>query len=112
MAYSEELANRVREELAIAGALDVNEIKMYGGLCFMVNGKMCVCVGGKSGHGVMVRIGKDRYEELLQRRGALATIMKNRPVKGYISLEAAGQKDLASWVELALAFNKELTGKG
>jgi hypothetical protein len=109
MAYSEELANRVREELAQVE--DLGEIKMYGGLCFMVNGKMCVCVGGRSGHGVMVRVGKDRYEELLQRKGAQPTIMKNRPVKGYISLEAEGQKELTLWVELALAFNRELTGK-
>lgn len=108
MAYSEALAQRVREELALAGAQDVDEIKMYGGLAFMARGKMCVCIGGDHGEIVMVRVGKERYDELMKRKGALPSIMKDKQIKGYIDLAAEGQKDLTGWVKLALEFNKEL----
>ena len=43
MAYNEDLANRIRKSLADHGIEDVEEKKMFRGLCFMVNGKMCVC---------------------------------------------------------------------
>lgn len=108
MAYSEELANRVREELIIARAQDVGEIKVFGGLAFMVNDKMCVCIGGSDPDNIMVRVGKDRYDDALKRKGVMPTIMKDKPVKGYIDLGREGQKDLRFWVELALKFNKEL----
>ena len=111
MAYSETLAQRVREELALAGAEDVGEIKMYGGLAFMVRDKMCVCIGGDDGEIVMVRVGKERYEELMKRNGALPSIMKDKPIKGYIDLAEEGQKDLTDWVKLALEFNKGLTSE-
>lgn len=111
MAYSETLTQRVREELALAGVHDVGEIKMYGGLAFMVNGKMCVCIGGDDGEIVMVRVGKERYDELMKRNGALPSIMKDKPIKGYIDLAEEGQKDLTDWVKLALEFNKWLTSE-
>lgn len=111
MAYSEPLAQRVREELALAGAKDVGEIKMYGGLAFMVRGKMCVCIGGDDGEIVMVRVGKERYDELMKRKGALPSIMKEKPIKGYIDLAAEGQEDLTGWVKLALEFNEKLVSE-
>jgi hypothetical protein len=42
MAYSEELAGRIRE--ALIDQKEVEEKKMFRGMCFMVNGKMCLCV--------------------------------------------------------------------
>ncbi|HPG37372.1 TfoX/Sxy family protein [Patescibacteria group bacterium] len=108
MAYSEDLAERVREELAAAGIADIDEIKMYGGLAFMVRDKMCACIGGDDGEIVMMRVGKERYDELLQKSGALPSIMKDKPIKGYIDLGVEGQKDLSFWVETALKFNEEL----
>ena len=72
---------------------------------------MCVCIGGDDGEIVMVRVGKERYDELMKRKGALPSIMKDKPIKGYIDLAAEGQKDLTGWVKLALEFNKELASK-
>lgn len=108
MAYNENLAQRVREELAMAGIQEVGEIKMYGGLAFMVRGKMCVCIGGDDGKIVMVRVGKERYEKLLERTGALPSIMKDKPIKGYIDLSSEGQDDLTFWIAAALEFNENL----
>lgn len=109
MAYSKALATRVRDELARQCPGEVREIKMYGGLAFMVRGKMCVCVSGRDEVSIMVRVGKDRQNEALLRPGATITIMKNRPITGYVDVDEIGQKNLAAWVELALEFNAELT---
>lgn len=110
MAYSKEAAQRIRDELARAQVQDVREIKMYGGLAFMVRDKMCICAGGDDL--IMVRVGKERYAEALTREGALPSLMKGRPVMGYVDVNAQGQQHLTEWVQLALAFNRELTGQG
>lgn len=46
MAYNEKLAGRIREMIALTHK-KVQEKKMFGGLCFMVNDKMCVGVEQK-----------------------------------------------------------------
>lgn len=46
MAYNEKLADRVREIIA-ATYTNIEEKAMFGGLCFMVNDKMCVGVEKK-----------------------------------------------------------------
>lgn len=68
MPYNEAIADQVRLELAHLP--DTHEIKMYGGIAFMVNNKMCVCVGGSKADNIMVRVGADTYEDALKRRGA------------------------------------------
>ena len=62
MAYDEGLAERVRGHLE--GAPELREQKMFGGLCFMVAGHMCV---GIMGDELMVRGGKERNDELMAR---------------------------------------------
>ena len=109
MPYNETIADRVRRELAHVP--DTHEIKMYGGIAFMVNNKMCICVGGSEADNVMVRVGAEAYEDALQRKGANPTIMKDKPIKGYVDLDSEGRKDLRLWMELALAFNKTLVSK-
>lgn len=106
MAYDKEVTERVRKELAHVP--NVEEKKMYGGIVFMVNDKMCVTVGGHEADVVMVRVGKEAYPAALKRKGAKPTIMNGREIKGYIDLGSEGQKNLKSWVKLALAFNRGL----
>jgi TfoX/Sxy family transcriptional regulator of competence genes len=48
MAYNTKLADRIRE--ALAHLPDVEEKEMFRGVCFMVDGKMCVCVSGDVPH--------------------------------------------------------------
>ena len=59
----------------------------------------------------MVRIGADTYEDALKRKGPRPTIMKGRPIKGYIDLDSEGRKDLREWIELAPRLNEELVSK-
>ena len=52
----ENLAERIRAVLAGTGS--VREVRMFGGLCFMLNGNM---VAGASKRGLLVRVGKDQH---------------------------------------------------
>lgn len=73
MAYSEELANRVRESLAHLRQVD--EKIMFQGLCFMVNGKMCICVRDDE---MMCRIGPEAYPDALEHHGCRPMIHRGR----------------------------------
>lgn len=109
MPYSETIADQVRQELAHLP--DTHEIKMYGGIAFMVNNKMFICVGGSDADNVMVRVGSEAYEDALRQKGAHPTVMKDKPVKGYVDLDSDGRKDLSAWVKRAQKFNETLIAK-
>lgn len=116
MAYSESLAQQVRAILAIALSPhvfeeEVEEKKMFGGLAFMIRGKMTVTVSSRGQELVMVRIGKELEKQVLPKNGASVTVMKGRLYHGYIDLDGEGQKELPYWIKLALAYNQKLTQK-
>jgi hypothetical protein len=48
MAYDMQLAERIRNYLKEIPRLKVEEKKMFRGLTFMVNGKMCVSASGEN----------------------------------------------------------------
>ncbi len=48
MAYDTKLAERIREYLNAIPRIRIEEKKMFRGLTFMINGKMCVCVSGEN----------------------------------------------------------------
>ncbi len=73
MTYDERLAGRVRATLA--GTRDVAEKKMFGGVAFMVNGKMCVTVGRT---GIMCRIDPAIQPRLLRNKGCRPLVMGGR----------------------------------
>ena len=105
MPYNEKLANRIRE--ALVDLPEVEEKKMFRGVTFIVNGKMCVSV---SADRMMCRIDPDIYEEALEKNGARAVIMKSKPMKGWVYVSEEGfrsKKDFEYWIGLALDFNKK-----
>ena len=108
MALDEDLANRVRVALTGTGA--VQEVKMFGGLCFMLNGNM---VAGTSKRGLLVRVGKDQQADALARPGAKPMEMTGRLMEGYIFVDPPPRDDrgLQDWVALAVAFVKTLPPK-
>ena len=104
MAYSEKLADKVRELLSVQSK--VVEKKMMGGLTFMVNDKMCV---GILKDDLMARIDPEVYDAALQRKGCREMDFTGRPMKGFVFISPEGtstKKDLESWIGLALEFNK------
>ena len=105
MAYNEQLADRVREIIA-ASHHDIEEKKMFGGLCFMVNEKMCV---GVEQHRLMVRLDPAKYEDCLEKEGVLPMTFTGKPMKGYVFVDLdalKSKKQLEYWMNLALEYNK------
>jgi TfoX/Sxy family transcriptional regulator of competence genes len=108
MALDEDLAERMRVALAGTGA--VREVRMFGGLCFMLNGNM---VAGTSKRGLLVRVGKDQQSNALARPGAKRMEMTGRPMEGYIFVDPAPreERELRDWLALAVAFVNTLPPK-
>lgn len=105
MAYSERLANRIRE--ALAGIKDLEEKKMFHGICFMVNGKMCLCVRMDE---MLCRVGPEQAATALEGGNCRPMIHNGRNMTGFVFVEETAlkrKKDFDHWVTLALAFNKE-----
>jgi TfoX/Sxy family transcriptional regulator of competence genes len=105
MAYNETLANRVREIIADAGEERVEEKKMFGGLCFLVDDK--ICVGVKKDR-MLVRLDPAIYEEALEKEGVVPMSRTGVGMKGYVFVIDEfldTQKDLEYWIKLALKFN-------
>ena len=104
MAYNEKLTNRVRSMLAQFP--DTEEKKMFRGITFMVNGKMCITVGDNE---IMCRIDPELHEACVAKKGCRPVVMKGREYKGYVYINTEGMKtnkDFAYWIGLALEFNK------
>jgi TfoX/Sxy family transcriptional regulator of competence genes len=105
MAYNEKLASRTREIIA-ATHKNVEEKAMFGGLCFMVNKKMCV---GVEQERLMVRLDPARYEEVMEKEGCRPMDFTGKVMKGFVfvDIEALNNKaKLAYWINLALEYNK------
>jgi hypothetical protein len=104
MAYDETLAQRVRD-IFKDQRVAFEEKKMMGGLCFMVNDKMCI---GVEKERLMARIGPDAYDTALTRPGCRPMDFTGRPMRGFVFIQREGFKsdqDLNNWLALALAYN-------
>lgn len=109
MAYDESFARRVRAALVEQG--DLREVKMFGGLAFMVNGHMCC---GVLGDELMLRVGPAQYADTLAHPHAREMDFTGRPMKGMVMVAAEGLADdaaLARWVGRGLAFVSTLPPK-
>lgn len=87
MAYNEQLAERVRKSLAAFPECDIAEKKMFGGLAFVVGGKMCIYVSGTK---LMCRFDPVREKEVLGKTGYLPLVIRGRTYRGYCYVEAIG----------------------
>jgi TfoX/Sxy family transcriptional regulator of competence genes len=105
MAYSEKLANRIRERFS--ELKNVVEKEMMGGLTFMYNGKMCV---GIIKDELMCRIDPALHEEAVEKMGCRTMDFTKRPMRGYVMIDESGmksKKDFDYWINLSLDFNKK-----
>lgn len=105
---AEALAAAVR--LALAGARTVREVKMFGGIGFMLNDHM---VAAASSRGLLLRIGGDRRGEALAKTGVRPMVMRGRPLLDYVHVDPAALTEDAvrAWVQLAQAFVSTLPPK-
>ena len=105
MAYDEKLADRIREMIAETHK-NIEEKKMFGGLCFMVNDKMCV---GVEQERLMVRLDPAKYDEVLEKEGCRPMDFTGKVMKGYVFVDTdvlRTKKQLQYWINLALEYNK------
>jgi TfoX/Sxy family transcriptional regulator of competence genes len=105
MAYNEKLANNVRELIALTQK-NVEEKAMFGGLCFMVNDKMCV---GVEKERLMVRLDPAKFDEVMEKDGCRPMDFAGKIMKGFVFVDAdvlTTKKKLEYWVHLALEYNK------
>jgi len=106
MAYNEKLADRAREIIALTHK-KVEEKKMFGGLCFMVNDKMCI---GVEQERLMVRLDPEKYDEAIEKEGCKPMDFTGKPMKGFVFVDIDAlntKRKLEYWIELALEFNKK-----
>ncbi|HSN02531.1 MAG TPA: TfoX/Sxy family protein [Acidimicrobiales bacterium] len=111
MAYDETLANRIREVTGARG--DLREVKMFGGIGFLVGGHLAVSVMSAS-RGVLVRFDPARHEATLALRGAGPFVMRGREMPGWTIVEPEAlrtTRDLTRWVRRGLEYAQTLAPK-
>ena len=104
MAFNELLSARIANALDLKG-IPYEAKKMMGGICYMVDDKMCIGVHEDK---VMGRIGPDAYEQALEVDGCEKMMFTKREMKGFVFIHReAYEQDhqLDHWVELCLAYN-------
>jgi TfoX/Sxy family transcriptional regulator of competence genes len=109
MVYDERLAARVRRVLGDVPG--VSERKMFGGVCFLINGNMAC---GPVRDFLMIRVGPEEYEQVLAEGPARPMTFTGRPMRGIVEVEAAALNDddvLDEWVQRGIDFASSLPPK-
>lgn len=113
MAFDEGLASRLEEIIlrdhAHAGAFE--ETRMFGGFGYLLNGNMCLGIQRDT---LIIRVGVDQAEALLQEEHVSPMDLTGRAMKGWAMVAPAGMeddRDLARFCDLAVAFVKEMPPK-
>lgn len=109
MPFSETLASRIRDALALRR--NIEEKKMFGGVGFLLNGNMLVGVWKTS---LIVRLGPDNYDDALLEPHVREFDITGKPMKGWVMVEPDGIEDdsqLTNWIQRATAFVGTLAKK-
>ena len=109
MAYDENLAERVRVLLETEAGF--SERKMFGGIAFMLDGKMCC---GVVDGDLMLRLGPDGADTALERPHVRPMDFTGRPMSSmvFVAPEGLQGRSLRAWVGQAAAFARSLPPKG
>ena len=108
MPHDPHLAEQMR--VALKGMRGIEEKKMFGGFCWMLNGNM-LC-GVEVGR-FMFRVGKDLQQAALERPGASPMDITGRPMRGFVWVDAAATEGtkLKDWINFAATYVKSLPKK-
>ena len=102
MAYDSKLAERVR--LAVGGRKGVTEKAMFGGLAFLLDGRMFCGVLGRE---LLARVGPDGHDAAMARKHVRIMDFTGRPMRGYVFVgpgAVSTRADLARWVDECARF--------
>lgn len=106
MAFDEALARRARPLLA--GRPGFAEKKMFGGLCFLLNGNLCV---GVWKHYLILRIGPEEAMDALRQPSVKEFDVTGRAMKGWVMVDESALADfdvLRGWIDQAVRFVRTL----
>ena len=109
MPYDEKLADRARSVLA--GRQGVREQKMFGGLCFMLDGNMAFGIAGSE---LLVRVGKENLYDALAQPHSRPFDMTGRPMRSFVYVAAGGIADdegLEHWAGRGIEYAASLPPK-
>lgn len=109
MAFNESLAARIRS--ALARKKGITEKKMFGGVCFLLNGNMLVGVWKEF---LIARLGPDQGEDALLEPHVRKMDITGKPMKGWVMVEPEGVEDdgqVKDWIQRAVKFVGKLPGK-
>ena len=107
MAYDQKLADRIRKTLSRRKG--ITEKNMFGGVSFLLNGKMCC---GVLKDILVVRVNPDESEMLLKKPHVRPMDFTGRPMKGFLYVSLGGyntDKKLSAWVECSIDFVSSLS---
>lgn len=109
MAFDESLAARIRD--ALARKRNIEERKMFGCLCLLLNGNALVGVWKDR---LIARLGPDEGKAALREPHVRTFDITRRPMKNWVAVEPEGIEDddqLRSWIDRAIQFVKTLPKK-
>ena len=109
MAFNEALAERIRQGLA--RKKNIEEKKMFGCICFFLNGN---ALAGVWKDGLITRLGPDEGEVALREPHVRAFDITGRPMRNWVVVEPEGVEDddqLKAWIERATKFVRMLPKK-
>ena len=109
MAYDEGLEQRIQELLGHQSGVVAK--KMFGGVGFMIQGNMACGVHKNT---LIVRVGRDRYEEALAKPHASPFDITGRAMTGWVMVSADGfesDEALRGWVQRGVEFALSLPPK-
>src|SRR5437588_4617850 len=107
MAYDEKLAARIREIVEEEPGL--TEPRMFGGLAFLIDGKMSVSASGQGG--LLLRVDPEQTEALLRKPHAQPFEMRGRAMQGWLRVAPEGlrrKRELERWVTRSVAYARSL----
>jgi len=110
VAYDEDLANRIRELIAMEP--DLTEKKMFGGLAFLINGHLSVSASGRGG--LMVRVDPADSDAMVAKPHVSLMVMRGREMPGWLRIAEEGiktKRQLEPWVKRGVAHARALPPK-
>jgi len=102
VAYDATLTRRLR--VLLEGLPGFSERRMFGGVCFMLSGRMCCGVVGSD---LVVRVGPEAHDRALLKAAARPMDFTGRPLRGFVYVGPAGyqtERGLKMWTRRAVRF--------
>jgi len=107
MAYNEELAQRIRQQMN--SIEHITEKKMFGGLTFLYKKKMTVGIVKDQ---LAVRVVSEKFQDILSREHVADMDFTGKALKDFVYVNAAAfetEQQLAEWIELGVEHAVRLT---